>query len=229
MTALLAFFIVLNSLAEEQTGANLYRGTGSFVKALSGLGLPGMLGKRAEQVAQFDYISPHYTVDDPENRTRETQPKGPDDEDNGVRVIDREKEEFERFIFEMEHLYRVDSIPKARGQVVFDSFDHLPSEPPLLTGDRRTLCGEVLPLLRNKQYRVELVVWATTPSATAWTRAADQAGSLRKELVTLARLSKEQQKQLTCVAKPWPFSDAKRPAMSIIVIKADLSTERVVR
>ena len=32
MTALLAFFIVLNSLATEQTGANLYSGTGSFVQ-----------------------------------------------------------------------------------------------------------------------------------------------------------------------------------------------------
>lgn len=229
MTALLAFFIVLNSLAKEQTGANLYSGTGSFVRALSGLGLPGMLGKRAERVTQLDYVSPFYTVDDPESRTREGPPKGPDDEDNGVRVIDREREEFERFVFEMEHLYSVDSLPKAKGQIVFDSFDGFPSAPPLLTEDRRTLCGEVLPLLRNEQYRVELIVWATTPSDSAWTRAANQAGSLRHELVTLARLSPEQQKRLTCVAKPWPFSNAKRPTMSIVVIKAGLTRNRAIR
>ena len=30
MTALLAFFIVLNSLAQEQTGAKLHAGTGSL-------------------------------------------------------------------------------------------------------------------------------------------------------------------------------------------------------
>ncbi|MEZ6064742.1 MAG: flagellar motor protein MotB [Planctomycetaceae bacterium] len=41
MTALLAFFIVLNSLAEEQTGAKLHRGTGSFVQALNNMGMPG--------------------------------------------------------------------------------------------------------------------------------------------------------------------------------------------
>jgi len=226
MTALLAFFIVLNSLAKEQTGAALHSGTGSFVRALSGLGLPGMLGKRAEHVTQMDHMSPFYTVDDPESRTREGTSKGPDDEDNGVRVIDREEEEFERFVFEMEHLYSVDSLPKAKGQIVFDSFDSFPTAPPLLTQDRRTLCGEVLPLLRNEQYRVEMVVWATTPSVTAWTRAANQAGSLRRELVTLARLSPEQQKRLTCVAKPWPFSDTKRPVMSIVVIKAELARER---
>jgi len=226
MTALLAFFIVLNSLAEEQTGANLYSGTGSFVRALAGLGLPGMLGEQAERVTQLDHVSPYYTVDDPENRTREGSPKGPDDEDNGVRVIDREKEEFERFVFEMEHLYHVDSFPKANGQIVFDSFESFPATPPLLTQDKRTLCGEVLPLLRNDQYRVEVIVWATTPSVTAWTRAANQAGSLRRELANGARLSKEQQNRLTCVAKPWPFSNAKRPAMSVVVIKADISRKR---
>jgi len=227
MTALLAFFIVLNSLAKEQTGANLHSGSGSFVRALSGLGMPGMLGKRAERVNQMDHISPFYTVDDPEGRAREGSPKGPDDEDNGVRVIDREQEDFERFVFEMERLYSVESFPKAKGQIVFDSFDRFPTEPPFLTQERRTLCGEVLPLLRSDQYRVDLTVWATTPSVTAWTRAANQAGSLRRELVTVARLSEKQQSRLTCVAKTWPFRDEKRPVMSIVVIKTDVGSGQV--
>ncbi|MCP4857370.1 MAG: hypothetical protein GY903_23045, partial [Fuerstiella sp.] len=34
MTALLAFFIILNTLAEEQTGANLHAGTGSFMESV---------------------------------------------------------------------------------------------------------------------------------------------------------------------------------------------------
>ena len=41
MTALLAFFIVINSLAQEQTGANLYSGTGSFVSAIGAIGFAG--------------------------------------------------------------------------------------------------------------------------------------------------------------------------------------------
>ena len=52
MTALLAFFIVLNSLAKEQTGANMYSGTGSFVSAFSNSGLPGDLF--GESLARHD-------------------------------------------------------------------------------------------------------------------------------------------------------------------------------
>jgi hypothetical protein len=41
MTALLAFFIILNTLAEEQTGANLHAGTGSFMDTVDKFGLAG--------------------------------------------------------------------------------------------------------------------------------------------------------------------------------------------
>ena len=41
MTALLAFFIALNSLAHEQTGAHLYAGTGAFIRAFSSEGHVG--------------------------------------------------------------------------------------------------------------------------------------------------------------------------------------------
>ena len=43
MTAMLAFFIVLNTLAKEQTGADLHTGTGSFIAAVNSMGLPGMM------------------------------------------------------------------------------------------------------------------------------------------------------------------------------------------
>ena len=50
MTTLLAFFIVLNSLAAEQTGANLHSGTGSFIQTTRSMGLAGTFkGKRAVQ------------------------------------------------------------------------------------------------------------------------------------------------------------------------------------
>ena len=41
MTALLAFFIVLNAFAKEQTGANMYAGTGSFMSAKRTIALSG--------------------------------------------------------------------------------------------------------------------------------------------------------------------------------------------
>ena len=52
MTALLAFFIVLNSFAKDQTGANMHSGTGSFVNAMSTSGLPGHYpGDRSDLVS----------------------------------------------------------------------------------------------------------------------------------------------------------------------------------
>ncbi len=40
-TILLAMFIVLSTLGKDQSGVNLYNGTGSFRKALDSFGLPG--------------------------------------------------------------------------------------------------------------------------------------------------------------------------------------------
>ena len=63
MTALLAFFIVLNSLAKEQTGANMHSGTGSFVNAFSSTGLPGHLsGSRSSDVIQQEAQKPIYAI-----------------------------------------------------------------------------------------------------------------------------------------------------------------------
>ena len=54
MTALLAFFIVMNSLAEEQTGAKLYSGTGSFIRAVRTMGMPGMFpSDKSSRMEQF--------------------------------------------------------------------------------------------------------------------------------------------------------------------------------
>ena len=63
MTALLAFFIVLNSLSEDQSGGDLNTGTGSFVQALDGFGLPSHFqGNRSAQAFQGDERSPQYLI-----------------------------------------------------------------------------------------------------------------------------------------------------------------------
>ena len=63
MTALLAFFIVLNSLAEDQTGANLHSGTGSFAVAISGYGVTNrQSSKRTSFVVQGQATSVEMTM-----------------------------------------------------------------------------------------------------------------------------------------------------------------------
>ena len=64
MTALLAFFIVLNSLAEEQSGANLHAGTGSFMKTVDKFGLAGKVNSDlSAQAFQQDAIAPKYSTE----------------------------------------------------------------------------------------------------------------------------------------------------------------------
>jgi hypothetical protein len=75
MTTLLAFFIVLNSLAKEQTGAKLYAGTGSFVSAVSSFGMPGSApGDNSRHVIKIEEPVPTYVVPDPEGGEPEMGP-----------------------------------------------------------------------------------------------------------------------------------------------------------
>ena len=63
MTALLAFFIVLNSLAEEQSGANLYAGSGSFVQTTASFRAPGSAtGDTQKTAVPLKAPSPLYMV-----------------------------------------------------------------------------------------------------------------------------------------------------------------------
>ena len=60
MTTLLAFFIVLNSLADEQTGANLHAGTGSFIQALESGGLGGGTMAKSRRAFQQGEAAPKF-------------------------------------------------------------------------------------------------------------------------------------------------------------------------
>ena len=125
MTALLAFFIVLNSLSKEQTGANMYAGTGSFVNAFSRSGLPGQLpGNRSSDMIQQREHQPIYALR--ENLDRNTQGNvGPDDTDNKDRILDRDKENFQKFLTDIEKKFGLDSNPPISNIVAFDSFASL--------------------------------------------------------------------------------------------------------
>src|SRR2546428_132665 len=58
-TTLLAMFIALSTLGKDQTGINLYNGTGSFTHSLDTFGLPGLFPNSAH-VIQLDHPGPHH-------------------------------------------------------------------------------------------------------------------------------------------------------------------------
>ncbi|MEW4526337.1 flagellar motor protein MotB [Maioricimonas sp. JC845] len=222
MTALLAFFIVLNSLAKDQTGANLHTGTGSFVQVLNSFGLDGVFDKERSRLAfQLEAPSPMYMAPNDENREREWKSTGPDKEDSGTRVVDWEEASFHRFLNELERLHDGQTMPEIEGEVAFDRAEPLPKEGPLLDTGMKQMLQEFAPLIRRPNYTVEIVVWATTPAATAWTRAAQQASRLRSEAAAFLRLRPEDQDRFTAVGQPWISKDLERPSVSIRLRKID--------
>lgn len=218
MTALCAFFIVLNSLAKEQTGANLHAGTGSFARSLQSFGVPGVApGDESARAAHFPETSPLYSVGDPDGGPPDPNGTGPDEEADQLRVIDREKEDFERFLNEVGRFAEVAPEVSTAGEMTFDIFNKISEESPYLRGKTIDAFIEVAPLARNPDYRVHVIVWATTPSPTAWARATRQATGIRTEFIQKAGLNSDAAKRVSAVGRPWLFSDVKRPVFSIVV------------
>ncbi|MGD9856724.1 MAG: flagellar motor protein MotB [Planctomycetaceae bacterium] len=216
MTALLAFFIVLNSLAEEQTGANLHSGTGSFVTALNSFGVPGLFpSKQSAQVFQMDYSNPVYVVPAESEDELTMQSTGPDDTEDRQRIIDWEQEDFQRFLNEIERWHELAPEPTVDGEVAFDLFNFLGTGDKIAPDEVFTAVRQLAPLLRNDGYELEVTVWATTPTATAWKRAVDQAGAIRREIVDYLRLGAQESK-VSASGRPWGSSTARRPTVSLI-------------
>jgi hypothetical protein len=222
MTALLAFFIVLNSLADDQTGANLHRGTGSFITAFKSFGLPGVFKDgRSQQAIQMEEWGPLYVVppDAPEETNAGSSGKDPDSD---TRIVDSESEAFQRFINELGRIHPASSLPEVVGEVSFDSMDHFPDEAPLLTPGLKETLKNVAPLLRQNQYTVEIVVWAPTPSDTAWKRTAEQASQLRQEAVAWLKPGRDAAQRLTSASRTWFSPTIKRPVASVVLRRQTL-------
>ena len=216
MTSLLAFFIVLCSLAEDQTGVNLHSGTGSFIRSLNGFGLSGLFpSDKSARTFQMQAFSPLYLADNPDSDETDPNPSGPDPEDNGIRSIDREQDEFKRFLNEMERASKVETEASTVGEVTFDFFEPLNATSPHLPESYADIMNQVLPLLRRATHRVEVVVWATTPARSAWMRAAEQAASVAEEVSARANLDESQRNRLRATSRPWIYKDVKRPILTI--------------
>ena len=215
MTTLLAFFIVLNSLSEDQTGANLHAGTGSFVRAVSSAGMQShFIEARGKQAVKMQQPNALYMVESESDEEKGS--KGPDDNDDAVRIIDRQREDFERFMKELGRLAEMKEEPNVRGETVFDYFTPLGKGDTILTDSYRSALSQIIPLLHQPDYRIEIIVWATTPSDSAWTRAAEQSHKIGAEISILGRLNAKQKMQIQTTAKPWFDEKAKRPVVSFV-------------
>lgn len=217
-TILLAMFIVLSTLGKDQTGIQLATGTGSYRDTLSRFGLPSTLS-RSSQAVPLPFAGPQYIYkgpDDPAGKGTSTENQGAE----AGRVIDGEQAQFQHFLRELERQLPVEKLPRVIGHVAVDCYDRFQKTGPLL-GDRHfQFMGQVLPLLRRPQYHIYVVVWATTPSESAWTRALTQARQVVDEIAGAARLDAARARLLP-LAKPWRHANLERPVFSLLITKAE--------
>lgn len=224
MTALLAFFIVLNSLASEQTGANLYSGTGSFIRATDTLGVPGIFPSgRSPHAIQLTHSSPLYLIPDSRDDVRDGD--GPDEDDDSLFLRDRELDDFERMLNELERLHSPSQQMQLSGEVAFDWQEPYWDENQQLAPSFRKLMIELRALLNHPRSQLEIVVWISTPRDSNWQKSALVAARVREQLIAYLQLSPVQAKQVICSSRQWMSAKLKRPQLSLVMSKAELHQE----
>ena len=219
MTAMLAFFIVLNTLAKEQTGANLYTGTGSFIATINSMGLPGTVPTASSKyVMQMQDAAPKYIVSDETSKER-LPGNGPDEEDNLQRVLDRELENLQRAIVEWEQHFDVTMDAEESSAVTIDLFEPLGKGTHLLPKDAKKVLVESLAMVSRPGFEIEIDIWAPTPSKSAITRTSKTAVQIKETLKQDFPMLFTNGDKVRCCVKLWPLSDEKRPVMSVTIVR----------
>ena len=210
-TTLLAMFIVLSTLGKDQTGVNLYNGTGSYVHAADSFGLPGLF-PNSDRMISGDQSGPRYAL-----------PGGQETAGNSEesrRIIDAEEEQFQLFLKEMERQFRIARLPRTGGTAVVDFYERIGKEPPYLSERQADVLWQVLPVLQRTDYQVQIVVWATMPSTGAWLRATTTAQQLADEIARKANLDADSRSRLFPLGQPWRYPNYQRPTMSVVIVKS---------
>lgn len=220
MTALLAFFIVMNSLATDQTGANLYSGTGSFINVSEGMGIPGLfVSGRSTYPLQMHQPAPIYIVGDDEDETVDNNSTGPADTGEETIVKDFEQDQLERFLKQMQEDNAVTPEDTIQGEIAFDMMKALPRDEDIFIDELKKQMLELSPALRRRGYELQVQVWATTPAPSAWMRAAGQAEELQRRIPEFLQLTGEDSLKIKAIAGPWHTADLERPSVSLLVRK----------
>lgn len=218
MTALLAFFIVLNSLAKEQTGAAMYSGTGSFARAFkSKSGSAGMMpGNRSKYVIQAAHPKPIYGLQDNLEKNEETErTKGPDDEGD-ERIMDRDQEQFQKFLKQMQQVMDVKEAPTRVDQTVVDAFGSIINDEGKFSKQAEELITRASTHLRRSDTSVELIFWAKMPSPAIFRESLDESVQVRDKIYETFWIREDAKDRFLIRVKPWLFADAKRPIYSLV-------------
>jgi flagellar motor protein MotB len=222
MTALLAFFIVLNSLATEQTGANMHAGTGSFVNAFSKSGTPGgKPGNRSADMIQQTHQAPIYGLAKNLSKNEPDGTVGPDDSEEKERVINREKEEFQKFLQTIEESFGLDTKQPVINQVVTDSFQPFERKTGKMSEHATQIAADLIPKLRRDGSQLEIIIWASMPSKSEVKRKLSKSLEVRTEMESLFWIKPAMKSKIRYTVKPWLFSDAKRPVISFVMSETD--------
>jgi hypothetical protein len=219
-TTLLAMFIVLSTLGKDQTGVSLYNGTGSVKHALDSFGLPGFFPDSARLVQPEEPTTQYLYELPPDPLARKPDPEDPQ------RLIDNEEDRLQKFLRDRESQFpggSVAKLPRTVGQVIFDLYEPLRKRPPYLpdSGRQAEVFGQVGRQLEQADFRVYLIVWATTPSESAWTRAAEQAQSIADQIAHRYKLGASARSRLTAVGQPWRYRNIRRPVLSLVVARME--------
>jgi hypothetical protein len=86
------------------------------------------------------------------------------------------------------------------------------------------LLSETISKLRQPDLRIEIIVWASVPSQTVITRTVDKSVKLRGQVEKLFWVKPDDRKRINYRVKPWLFSDAKRPQLSVVMSKAETAS-----
>ena len=150
---------------------------------------------------------------------------GPDEEGDAKRIIDRQSDEFKRFVTEMNRQFEVREELPTRSQIVFDSFEKFARQDdgpkPPLQKNAIQIASDSIGQLRQEEFELEIVVWAQMPSRISMARAMETAIAIQKQIDESFNLSQSQRLRLTTSAKPWLFVDAKRPKSSFVLSRMD--------
>jgi hypothetical protein len=144
---------------------------------------------------------------------------GPDEVDEERSVLDREKEQFQKFLTELENQLDLSSLPAIEDQVAFDTFEAPETKSGKLSLQAVQLLSEAVAKLRQPDVTLEIVLWANMPSASSLKRKLQQSVDLRKEVEQTFWMREDQKTRIRYRVKPWLFADAKRPYMSVILGK----------
>jgi hypothetical protein len=218
MTLLLAFFIILQAFAPQQTGALFYAGQGSFIRALKTFGLGGVLDRVGGR-AMNSAAGPRYLA-----------PEGPS-EPPRLRRIDPEIEEAQRALQTLEDQFDVREPKQATGYRVELSTPctYGPGKTEL-TAEEQQFLKELAPrlqrvlLARGFVIRIGATLGPAQTGDVEQTRAAlEAAGQVRQDLIA----SMSEAVRPVAARRTYSFccrdsSDSDRPASEAGQLKIDV-------